>query len=60
MAGQDAARILPGSPGGVTRCCALREVTRRILARNGYEVITAVNGRDAVEVAVSREDAAQR
>ncbi len=30
---------------------ALREVTRRILARNGYQVITAVNGRDAVEVA---------
>jgi PAS domain S-box-containing protein len=30
---------------------ALREVTQRILARDGYNVITAVNGRDAVEVA---------
>ena len=29
----------------------LREVTQRILARDGYNVITAVNGRDAVEVA---------
>ncbi len=32
---------------------ALREVTRRILARNGYQVITAVDGRDAVEVATA-------
>jgi len=32
---------------------ALREVTRRILARNGYQVITAVDGRDAIEVATS-------
>jgi CheY-like chemotaxis protein len=38
----------------------LREVTRRILAGNGYEVISAVNGGDAVEVAACREDAAQR
>ncbi len=30
---------------------ALREVTQRILARDGYDVITAANGRDAVEVA---------
>ena len=33
---------------------ALREVTRRILARNGYQVLTAVNGRDAIEVATRR------
>jgi len=32
---------------------ALREVIRRFLARNGYQVITAANGRDAVEVAAS-------
>jgi PAS domain S-box-containing protein len=32
---------------------ALREATRRILARNGYQVITAANGRDALEVATS-------
>lgn len=31
----------------------LREATRRILARHGYQVITAANGRDAVEVATS-------
>jgi PAS domain S-box-containing protein len=30
---------------------AMRQVTRRILARSGYEVITAVNGLDAIEVA---------
>jgi two-component system, cell cycle sensor histidine kinase and response regulator CckA len=30
---------------------ALREATRRILACHGYQVITAANGRDAVEVA---------
>ena len=30
---------------------AVRRVIRRILARNGYEVITAVNGLDAIEVA---------
>ena len=30
---------------------AMREVTRRILARNGYQVITATDGRDAIEVA---------
>ena len=29
----------------------MREVTRRILTRNGYQVITAVNGLDAVQVA---------
>jgi PAS domain S-box-containing protein len=32
---------------------ALREATRRILARNGYQVITAANGRDAVAVATT-------
>jgi two-component system, cell cycle sensor histidine kinase and response regulator CckA len=32
---------------------ALREATRRILARQGYQVITAANGRDAVAVATS-------
>jgi PAS domain S-box-containing protein len=32
---------------------ALREATRRILARNGYQVITAANGRDAIEAASS-------
>jgi len=30
---------------------ALREVTKRIFARNGYKVITAANGPDALEVA---------
>ena len=32
----------------------MREVTRRILARNGYEVITAASGRDAIEIASGR------
>jgi PAS domain S-box-containing protein len=32
---------------------AMREVTRRILARNGYRVITAASGGDAVAVAAS-------
>jgi PAS domain S-box-containing protein len=32
---------------------ALREATRRMLARNGYQVITAANGRDAVAVAAN-------
>jgi PAS domain S-box-containing protein len=32
---------------------AMREVTRRILARNGYNVITAVNGLNAIEVAAA-------
>ncbi len=32
---------------------AMREVTRRILTRNGYQVITAVNGLNAIEVAAS-------
>jgi len=35
---------------------AMREVTRRILARNGYHVITAVNGLDAIEVAAAHPD----
>ncbi len=30
---------------------AMLQVTRRLLARNGYQVITAVNGLDAIEVA---------
>jgi signal transduction histidine kinase len=33
---------------------AMREVTRRILCRNGYKVITASNGREAVEIAANR------
>ncbi|MCM3921645.1 PAS domain S-box protein [Frankia sp. AiPs1] len=32
---------------------AMREVTRRLLARNGYQVITAADGHRAVELAVS-------
>ena len=32
---------------------AMREVTRRILARNGYRVLTADNGLHAIEVAAS-------
>jgi two-component system cell cycle sensor histidine kinase/response regulator CckA len=32
---------------------AMREVTKRILTRNGYQVITAVNGLDAIQVAAS-------
>jgi PAS domain S-box-containing protein len=32
---------------------AMREVTRRILTRHGYQVLTASNGRDAVEVAAA-------
>ena len=32
---------------------ALREVARRILARNGYTVITACNGREAVDIAAA-------
>jgi two-component system, cell cycle sensor histidine kinase and response regulator CckA len=33
---------------------AMREVTRRILSRNGYRVITAANGREAIEVAANQ------
>jgi PAS domain S-box-containing protein len=36
---------------------AMREVTRRILARNGYRVITAASGGDAVTVAASHNGA---
>jgi PAS domain S-box-containing protein len=32
---------------------AMREVTHRILTRSGYQVITAVNGLDAIEAAAS-------
>ncbi len=31
----------------------MREVTRRILARNGYQVITATGGHEAIEAAAS-------
>jgi PAS domain S-box-containing protein len=34
---------------------AMREVTRRILARNGYEVIAAANGQQAIDVAASSD-----
>jgi nitrogen-specific signal transduction histidine kinase/CheY-like chemotaxis protein len=44
------------SPSGATVLVvedegALREVTRRILARNGYQVITAASGPEALEIA---------
>ena len=32
----------------------MRELTRRILAGHGYQVITAVTGLDAIEIAASR------
>jgi PAS domain S-box-containing protein len=35
---------------------AILEVTRRILSRHGYRVITASSGREAIEVAASHED----
>jgi PAS domain S-box-containing protein len=35
---------------------ALREVTRRILTRNGYQVIVAANGQDAISAAASSQD----
>ncbi len=34
---------------------ALREVTRRILTRNGYHVLTAANGHQAIEIASSHD-----
>jgi PAS domain S-box-containing protein len=35
---------------------AMREVTRRILARNGYDVLTAAGGTEAIALANARED----
>ncbi len=35
---------------------ALREVTRRILTRNGYTVVTAPSGKAAIEIAASRDE----
>jgi PAS domain S-box-containing protein len=35
---------------------AMREVIRRILSRNGYHVISAANGREAIEIAASHAD----
>ena len=35
---------------------AMREVTRRILVRNGYEVISAASGQEAVDAAASCQD----
>jgi CheY-like chemotaxis protein len=34
---------------------AMREVTRRILARNGYQVVTAANGRQALTAAAGQD-----
>jgi PAS domain S-box-containing protein len=47
-------------PGGATVLVvededAMREVTRRILARNGYEVIVAAGGREAIAAANAHE-----
>ena len=48
----------PRSGGGETVLVvededALREVTRRILARNGYQVLTAASGHEALDTAVA-------
>ena len=34
---------------------AMREVARRILSRSGYQVITAANGREAIQVATNHD-----
>ena len=34
---------------------AMREVTRRILSRSGYHVLTAASGREAIEIATSTD-----
>jgi PAS domain S-box-containing protein len=36
---------------------AMRDVTRRILSRNGYHVITASGGHEAIDIAANRADA---
>jgi two-component system, cell cycle sensor histidine kinase and response regulator CckA len=56
---QDATGLAPGTGAGETVLViedepAMREVTRRILSRNGYRVITAANGREAIEVAADK------
>ncbi len=35
----------------MTPGASLREVTKRIFTRNGYQVITAANGQEALEIA---------
>jgi CheY-like chemotaxis protein len=35
---------------------AMREVTRRILGRNGYQVITAAGGSEAIQLAAANSD----
>jgi signal transduction histidine kinase len=37
---------------------AMREVTRRVLARDGYDVLTAANGAEALEIAADHNDIA--
>jgi two-component system, cell cycle sensor histidine kinase and response regulator CckA len=54
------AAALPPARGGETILVvededAMREVTRRILARNGYEVLTAARGADALTLAAATD-----